>query len=40
MGEICNDFKEHVENISDCGSIIKNLRPFEELLEKFAASMG
>ncbi len=43
VSEICNNFKEHVENISGYGNIVKNLqkwRPFEKLLVKFAAYIG
>ncbi len=41
-GEICNNFKEHVENISRYGNIVKNLRKktFEKRLGKFAANIG
>ncbi len=42
-GEIYNNFKEYVENISGCGNIVKiyeNLRPFEKPLRKFASNIG
>ncbi len=40
-GEICNNFKEHVQNISAYGNIVKNLRKFfEKLLGKFDANIG
>ncbi len=42
VGEICNNFKEHVE-ISGYGNIVKifkNLKRFQKLLGKFAANIG
>ncbi len=39
--EICNYFKEHVENISGYGNtvkIYKNFKPFEKYLGKLAAN--
>ncbi len=33
-GEICNNFKEHFENISDYGNV-KNLRKFKILWKTF-----
>ncbi len=41
-GEICNNFKEHVKNISGYGNIVKNLQKFNtfwKLLGKFAANI-
>ncbi len=33
--EICDNFKEHVENISGYGNIVKNLRKFKTLWKAF-----
>ncbi len=41
-GEICNNFKEHVENISGYGNIVKNLRKFRtfgKTFKKIAANI-